>query len=231
MSDEEELREILAELEREGVICPSSRLDVAMKRLLQRKGRDEVRRKSAPLVRALNDAGLEVESVWDLIGREYDFDSIIPVLLDHLEKPYPRVTREGILRALDVKGTGPLITKRLIELFRLEQDPEIKILTGSVLANFGDPAEIDDMVKLLQDRSHGGGRIYLPRAVARILRRDAIPILMPLLNQAGFGAEVIYALGKLKATEAIPAIRKFTQHEDAYVRQRAKAALRKLEKA
>jgi hypothetical protein len=156
VSDEEELREILAELEREGVICPSSRLDVAMKRLLQRKGRDEVRRKSAPLVRALNDAGLEVESVWDLIGREYDFDSIIPVLLDHLEKPYPRVTREGILRALDVKGTGPLITKRLIELFRLEQDPEIKILTGSVLANFGDPAEIDDMVKLLQDRSHGG---------------------------------------------------------------------------
>jgi hypothetical protein len=161
VSDEEELREILAELEREGVICPSSRLDVAMKRLLQRKGRDEVRRKSAPLVRALNDAGLEVESVWDLIGREYDFDSIIPVLLDHLEKPYPRVTREGILRALDVKGTGPLITKRLIELFRLEQDPEIKILTGSVLANFGDPAEIDDMVKLLQDRSHGGAGAFI----------------------------------------------------------------------
>ena len=231
MSDEEELQEIVAEMEREGMVHPTKRLEVAKKRLKQRKAYREIAEKSVPLVRALSDAGVEAQSVWDLIGTEYDYESIVPLLLEHLEKPYPTRTREGIVRALSVAEANTLFTRRLIEIFRREQDETIKSTIGGVLAYQGDPREIDEMVNLLVDPSHGQARFFLPHVVARVLKKDAIPILMPLLEQEEFGAQVIDALGDLKATEALSALREHAEQEDGYIRKHAKAALRKIEKS
>lgn len=231
MSDDNELLEIVAELDEEGIVHPPRRLDVAKKRLEMRKAYRELAEKSAPLVDALSDAGIEVESVWDLISKEYDYDSIVPLLLEHLEKQYPQRTREGIVRALCAKEASSLATKKLIEIFRSEQDELIKTTIGGVLAEIGDLEEIDEMVKLLNDPSHGEARFFLPHAMTRILKRDSIGILMPLIDEADFGTQVIDALGKVKAKEALPAIRKYTQHKDAYIRKHAKAALRKIERA
>jgi hypothetical protein len=98
MSDDKELLEIVAELEKEGIVQPSRRLDAAKKHSKKRKAQRDIAEKSAPLVKALHDAGIDVDSVWDLIGREYDYESIVPLLLAHLEKPYPTNTRDGILK-------------------------------------------------------------------------------------------------------------------------------------
>jgi len=63
---------------------------------LQREA--ESRAAEEPLVRDLRTAGYEVESVWDL-NSTAAYPEALPVLLEHLARPYPAVVREGIARA------------------------------------------------------------------------------------------------------------------------------------
>src|SRR5262245_25354955 len=89
---------------------------------------EEHARAEAPLVQVLNAVGVPVSSVWDLVnaGRKrpsrtfristdppeavWDwldanggcYASILPLLLDHLQRPYPDPVRAGIARALAI---------------------------------------------------------------------------------------------------------------------------------
>jgi HEAT repeat protein len=56
-----------------------------------------------PVVRALNDAGIAVNSLSDLVNTKRRYPTAIPVLLDHLVLPYPYPTRESIARALTTR--------------------------------------------------------------------------------------------------------------------------------
>jgi HEAT repeat protein len=74
---------------------------------LKRQRGEKVRRVAAqyrideaPVVGALNDAGVHVQSIWDLVNSAGPYPKAIPVLLKHLSKPHPPSVREGIARAL-----------------------------------------------------------------------------------------------------------------------------------
>ena len=98
MNDKEELQAIIAELEREQIDLPTTRLNIAKKQLKNRKRHRENVEKSIPLIQAISDAGIDVESVWALRGRNYDTGVVVPLLLEQLEKPYPTITRDGYVR-------------------------------------------------------------------------------------------------------------------------------------
>src|SRR5688572_3930589 len=61
-----------------------------------------------PLIRALERAGVEVESVWDLVNTADPYRSALGVLLEHLEHPYSPRILEGIARALVTKDARPM---------------------------------------------------------------------------------------------------------------------------
>lgn len=63
----------------------------------------------APLVAALAGAGLEVESVWDLVNRDDDgYADVVTVLVEHLQdESYPDRVREGIARSLSFRKAAP----------------------------------------------------------------------------------------------------------------------------
>src|SRR5215471_16384354 len=64
----------------------------------------EWRRAEQPLIAELKKVGEQVETVWDLVNTSRPYPKAIPVLLEHLQRPYPDRVREGIARALSVRG-------------------------------------------------------------------------------------------------------------------------------
>src|SRR3712207_4152728 len=61
-----------------------------------------LREAEAPLVGDLHRAGFDVASAWDLANTSTPYPEALPVLVEHLQRPYPDRVREGIARALAV---------------------------------------------------------------------------------------------------------------------------------
>jgi hypothetical protein len=62
----------------------------------------EWRQAEAPLVEELRAAGFKVDSAWDLVNTAVPYAEALPILLAHVQRPYPDRVREGIARALAV---------------------------------------------------------------------------------------------------------------------------------
>ena len=90
--------ELMAELEKDpSYLEQRSRREAELRR---REG--EYARAEVPLVRDLRAAGSQVSSVWDLVNTPGPYPALVPILLAHLDRPYPERIREGIARALAV---------------------------------------------------------------------------------------------------------------------------------
>ena len=65
---------------------------------------EALRTAERPIVADLNRAGINVESVWDLVNTSEPYPDALPVLLTHLENGgYPDRVMESLGRALAVK--------------------------------------------------------------------------------------------------------------------------------
>jgi hypothetical protein len=82
----------------------------------QRKALEaQLKADEAPLVEALNNAGVQVSSVWDLVNSQSSYAAAIPVFAQHLKLPYHPKIVEGIARALTVKEARNLAGRALLE--------------------------------------------------------------------------------------------------------------------
>ena len=163
-----------------------------------RRGRDderkrkelEWRRAEAPLIKELRGAGFDVESVWDLVNTAIPYPEALPILLAHLERPYPDRVREGIARALAVRDARFAwdALKRLYE--RAEPGTDAKDGLAVAIAAAADDDVIDDVIALARDARHGTSRVLLLRALARSRDRDAVSALKELERDAELTREV-----------------------------------------
>lgn len=136
-----------------------------------RRREEELDRAEAPLVQALAEVGLEVKSVWDLVNRTTrHYPEAVPVLLDHLQRPYPDAVRDGIARALTVAEARPhwdMLTK----LYREEQGRRTKDGLAVAIGGIATDEVIGDVIALARDRNNGTSRGLLLLALER--SRDA----------------------------------------------------------
>ena len=123
----------------------------------------------APLVEDLARLGFEVESVWFLKNNNPEFRKAIPVLLDHLRRPYPDIIRAGIAQRLAVRATRKIGWRILVEEFRnTGYDHEhVKDSLGAALSGAADNSVIGELIALAKDRSLGKSRIMLLRGIKR----------------------------------------------------------------
>jgi hypothetical protein len=171
----------------------------------QRKA-EEYAHAEAPLVQALKAAGVPVSSVWDLVnaGRKRpsrtfristdppeaiwdwldakgrSFATIVPLLLEHLQRPYPDRVRAGIARALAVpeaKFAWPL----LVKLYRQDQGDWSRDGLAVALSNLADDDLIDELIALARDPQNGKSRVLLLDA----LRRSRLPRTQTALTEFG----------------------------------------------
>lgn len=183
------------------------------------RAEEEYARAEAPLVEALRMAGVPVSSAWDLVNTRNTYERSLPILLEHLQRPYPDAVREGIARALAVpaaKFAWPL----LVELYRQEAGRRTKQGLAVALSNIADNDTLDELISLAQDPAHGETRVLLLDALRRSQLPEACTTLIelgrdPMLQKAVqeiFRKEAQRERRRLKRAEARMAKKKGTLH-------------------
>lgn len=85
------------------------------------------------MIEELASVGVAVSSVWDLVNRVNDYQAAYPVLLCHLKVPHHPKTREGIVRALTVKGAGSEVEVGLLAELENETDASLRWVIANAL--------------------------------------------------------------------------------------------------
>ena len=141
----------------------------------------------APLVEELRASGLsDVRSSWDLVARSTPYPDALPILVSHLERPYPDRVREGIARALAVPDAR-FAWANLITLYRAEPaGTDAKDGLAVALAATADNSVTSDLIKVVMDQSNGSSRVLL---LAALTHGDGRAILEGLTGDPSLGAE------------------------------------------
>lgn len=143
-----------------------------------------------PLVRELRRAGFQVDSAWDLVNRSEPYPEALPILLEHLDRPYPDRVREGIARALAVRGDSRFAWRTLVELYRREPPgTDAKDGLAVALAAIADRSTLDELIGLAEDRQHGESRVLLLAGMTRCRQPTARAAVERLQDDPDVGDE------------------------------------------
>ena len=151
-----------------------------------------IRSAEAPLVEDLARVGLEVDSVWLLKNNNPEFRKAIPILLDHLRRPYPDIIRAGIAQRLAVRATRKIGWRILVEEFRSTgyEHKHVKDSLGAALSGAADDSVIEELINLAKDRSLGSSRIMLLRGIRRSRRPEAKQAIVELADDPDLAREI-----------------------------------------
>lgn len=133
------------------------------------------RETQTPLLQDLASVGVNVGSVWELVNTQMPYPKAVPILLDHLRRPYPDGIREGIARALAVREARGIGWRVLVDEFRKvdSENKRLKDALAVALSGTVDDNVISELVSLAKDNRHGSSRILLLRGIRRSRRREA----------------------------------------------------------
>jgi hypothetical protein len=167
--------ELMAELERDPEYVAQRR----QRDDERRRKEEEYARAEAPLVKELREAGIEIASVWDLVNSPNTYPQSLPLLLEHLQRPYPDAVREGIARAMavpDAKFAWPILMK----LYEEGAETRTKDGLAVAISAIADQQNIDEIIRLVRDDRHGASRVLLLSALGRLPLPQARKALMDL---------------------------------------------------
>lgn len=139
---------------------------------------------AAPLAKALRMLNYRVETAWDFVNAQYSYRSAIPVLVEHLQRPYHPRNLEGIVRALTVPPARSLAWDALLAIARkpASSAPEesLRDAAFNALAVIATKADLPTLAQMVLDRALGSGRsAFLIR-----LRRSKYPEIESILARA-----------------------------------------------
>jgi hypothetical protein len=146
----------------------------------------------APLLTDLAASGVKAESVWDLVNTASSYNQALPVLLAHLQKPYPNSVREGIARALAVPATRQIGWPTLVDEFRKTdvRNKQVKDGLAVALAGASDDSVLVDLIELARDKSHGSSRVLLLLGIKRSKQPEAKQAIAELANDPQLAEEI-----------------------------------------
>lgn len=175
----------MAELDADpAYVAHRERRDVERQRM-----EEESRRAQAPLIEELRAVGVEVDSAWELVNTSTPYPAALPILLEHLQRPYPDRVREGIARALAVRG-AKFGWERLVRLYREEPaGTDAKDGLAVALAAASDDDVVDEVISLAEDVEHGESRLLLLRRLKRSRSAEARAALERFADDSVLGQE------------------------------------------
>ncbi|MGV8857603.1 hypothetical protein [Rhodoglobus sp.] len=125
----------------------------------------EWRNAERPIVKALHSAGVEVDSVWDLINTSTPYPRALPVLIEHLERgKYPDRVNEGLARALAVKPSVQY-WERLVTLYKMANESDERDGLAAALAACATKEQIDSLIELITSPSSGKNRVLFVKPI------------------------------------------------------------------
>lgn len=183
------------------------------------------------LKKELYKVGVSVESVWDLVNSNKNYQQAIPTLIDFLRRnSLNDKTKEGIIRSLAVKSAKGLAGTALLEVFF--KIPKEKMLLRWTIGNTMEVVitekEVKDVLKIVLNKENGNARQMFILALGKIKSDEVENTLIQLLKDDEVILQAISALGKLKSRKAKSKIEKLSNHTNRVVRQEALKALKKI---
>jgi HEAT repeat protein len=167
------------------------------KRVEERKRlEEEYERAEKPLVQDLEAAGFPVRSVYDFVNTTRSYRGALPILLDHLQRSYPPVIREGIARALAVREAR-FAWPSLVRLYREEPNEQVKSGLAVAVANTADKSVAHELIGLIREPQLGDSRLLLLSALPRLGRDRARELLEELQTDPQLGKEARIRLRRL----------------------------------
>jgi HEAT repeat protein len=101
---------------------------------------------------------------------------------------------------------------------------------GDALERVADESVLDDLIAIATDPRQGRDRALVVTALGNMARarERVVPVLLGLLEDEEVAPYAVMGLGKLRVLEAKPAIERFREHPEAWVRKESKKALGRL---
>jgi len=186
---------------------------------------------SEPIVKQLQENGININALDELVNSNIEYRSAIPLLIDWLDRTENIDVKDTLVRALTVKWARPIAAKPLIEEFKKapKEAMSYKWAIGNALSVVADDSVFDDIVALVKDKRHGRAREMLAVALANMKNPKAVDVLIELLEDEEVAGHALSALRKLAPPEAREAIEPFVNHPKTWVRNEAKRALKKID--
>lgn len=161
--------------------------------------------------------------------------SVIQIILKHLDKDYSRDALQILIDKLQSSKARGMAGAKLIKLYK-KADNSLRFYIAQTLEKVATKNELNDILSIFNNpKISDEGKDYLPLIIAKIMGKQAIPILIQVVEEKT-GLEqsnlllimCIEALGKLHAVEAKELIEPYTKHQDTWYQNQAKKALRKI---
>lgn len=202
--------------------------------------REENRRRYAEaaegLLGDLEEAGFAVETLAQLRQRGVGDRRAVPVLVKWLPEVTYLPLKRDLIATLGSAWARPSAAGPLVEEFgRIDPsedtaDTSVRWSIGDALERVADESVAEDLVVIATDAGHGLHRALVVAALGNMgkARDRVLPVLLALLDDDVVAAYAVMGLGKLKAAEARPAVERFLEHPESWVRKEAKKALAKL---
>lgn len=148
-----------------------------------------------PVLAALRQVGVNVPEVWSLLEGDRRYPEAIPILLEHLARPYPPAIREGLARALGTPDARP-IWHAIAARYVAETDEQVKDALATAVAATVTDMTLDDLLRLIADPQHGSSRVLLLTAKLPV---RALPALELLVDDSDLRLELLRIVKRLRS--------------------------------
>jgi hypothetical protein len=180
--------------------------------------------------------GLSVKSIFDFVNAKTTPRLAIPVMVQCLPSVKEKWIKEGMVRALSIKDARGLADEVMIEQFNAIDSGAtglqgLKWSIGNALSVIATNSIAGELIEITKDRKHGKAREMAVVALGNISDARAIDTLIELLNDEEVCGHAAIALGKLRAKNAVNALKRLSDHPKPWVRKEVEKALSKIRRA
>lgn len=115
----------------------------------------------------LRRVGYRLTSVYDFVNSADSYPEAIPVLLDHLRRPYSNRIKEGIARALSVREARGIAGPVMVDVLRQSNDNDLSCrwALANALTIVADRSVREDIKALIANETSDDVRNRLTRAL------------------------------------------------------------------
>lgn len=178
---------------------PRTKQEVEETSELAKRIESELAKEISGLIDELKANGIIISSIWDLVNTKEKYPKAISVLMKYLPLVHHDKNKEGIIRALTVKEAKGVATPILIKEY--EQTPKekdnLRWIIGNAIATVMTSRDIEWLIATVSDKTNGGSRRQLIKALGTVKSQKAIDVLKKLLDDEEVKSTASKALKKL----------------------------------
>lgn len=174
----------------------------------RRRAYDEaLRRSEEPVAKALAEAGVNVNSVWDLVNTSEPYPKALPVLIELLTGNYHPKILEGIARALAVRDpftiehAWPVALDLFLktEADEMVKEPEMRGFKAGLAAALSvlyTEERFPQVFELIRDSRHGDSRALLIAGLRKFRRNARVKEFLESLYDDPYWGKLAQKVGE-----------------------------------